>query len=63
MFVKERIINTFIEYVKIGSETGNEKEFYERIIKDLKSIGAEVSVDDAGKTNNSNANNIYARIP
>lgn len=62
MFSEEKILNRFMEYVKIGSETGNEREFYERLIEDLKEIGAEVTVDGAGESCGSNANNIYAKF-
>lgn len=62
MFVDEKIVNTFLEYVQIGSETGNEKNFYEKVIQDLQNIGATVDVDNAGEMINSNANNVYAYI-
>ncbi|MGD9569650.1 MAG: M20/M25/M40 family metallo-hydrolase [Sedimentibacter sp.] len=59
----ERLLNTFMEYVKIDSETKNEKTIGERIIKDLKELGYEVYTDEAGKKLNSNGNNIYCFIP
>ena len=62
MFEVERIVNRFMDYVKISSETGNEGDFYERLIEDLKEIGAEVTVDSAGQASGSNANNIYAKF-
>lgn len=58
-----RLLNTFMEYVKIDSETENEKAISEKIIKDLEEIGFEVYTDEAGKKLNSNGNNIYCFIP
>lgn len=63
MINKERMLNTFIEYVKIDSETKNEKAIGEKIIKDLQELGLEVYTDEAGKKLNSNGNNIYCYIP
>jgi tripeptide aminopeptidase len=60
MFLEDVVIKRFLKHIKIDSETGNEKEFYEMLLEELKELGAEVSVDDAGKSNHSNANNIYA---
>lgn len=59
----DRLLNTFMEYVKIDSETKNEKAIGERIIKDLNEIGFEAYTDEAGKKLNSNGNNIYCFIP
>ncbi len=63
MINKERMLNTFMEYVKIESETKNEKAIGERIIADLKELGLEVYTDNAGKKLNSNGNNIYCYVP
>lgn len=63
MINKERMLNTFMEYVKIDSETKNEKTIGERIIKDLKELGLDVYTDEAGKKLNSNGNNVYCHIP
>lgn len=63
MINKERMLNTFMEYVKIDSETKNEKNIGERIIMDLQALGLEVYTDQAGKKLNSNGNNIYCYIP
>lgn len=63
MINNERMLQTFMEYVKVDSETKNEKAIGERIIKDLKELGLEVYTDEAGKKLNSNGNNIYCHIP
>lgn len=59
----DRLLNTFMEYVKIDSETKNEKAIGERIINDLKELGFDTYTDEAGKKLNSNGNNIYCFIP
>lgn len=59
----QRMLNTFMQYVKIDSETKNEKAIGERIIQDLKELGYDAYTDEAGKKLNSNGNNIYCFIP
>jgi len=63
MVNKERMLNTFMEYVRIDSETKNEKAIGERIIKNLKDLGLKTHTDGSGKKLNSNGNNIYCFIP
>ncbi len=63
MINNKRILSTFMEYVKIDSETKNEKAIGEKIINDLKKLGLEIYTDEAGKKLNSNGNNIYCYIP
>lgn len=59
MLNKERLIETFMDYVKIDSETKNEKAISEKIAQDLKDLGLEVYVDKAGEKAASNGNNVY----
>lgn len=59
MVDRERAINTFFEYVKIDSETGNEKYMSHRLAEDLGKLGFEVYVDNAGEKCKSNGNNVY----
>ena len=63
MINEKRLIETFLEYVKIDSETKNEKAISERITKDLADLGFEVYVDEAGKKIGSNGNNVYCFLP
>lgn len=56
----ERLINRFMEYVQIDSETLNEGAFDDFLSEALKAIGFEVSRDDAGAKIGSNGYNIYA---
>lgn len=62
MINKERMIKTFMEYVRIDSETKNEKEIGKRIIRDLQDLGFETYVDNAGEDLSSNGNNVYCFI-
>ncbi|MEG1448402.1 MAG: M20/M25/M40 family metallo-hydrolase [Oscillospiraceae bacterium] len=59
---EKRLIDRFCEYVKINSESGNEKAFYNRLLKDVKEIGFTPKTDDCGGKCGSNANNIYAYL-
>ncbi len=59
MINKERLIETFMDYVKIDSETKNEKAISEKIAQDLKDLGLSVYVDKAGEKAASNGNNVY----
>jgi len=60
MFDQKQIIDTFMNYVKIDSESSNEQAFSMQLVEELKALGAEVSMDQAGAVCGSNANNIYA---
>lgn len=55
-----RLLDTFLEYVQIDSETGNEKAFADRMVQELKSLGAVVTTDNAGEALGSNGYNIYS---
>lgn len=59
MIKGDRLVNEFMKYVRIDSETGNEGEFANFIAKELKSLGLKVWTDDAGKKIKSNGNNVY----
>ncbi|WDV47232.1 M20/M25/M40 family metallo-hydrolase [Clostridiaceae bacterium M8S5] len=60
MINKERVIYKFMEYVKVDSETLNEGEFCNLIVKELTELGLEIYTDKAGEKIGSNGNNIYA---
>lgn len=60
MINKERLINTFIDYVKVDSESLNEGRFSDLMVKELKSLGMDVWTDNAGEKIGSNGNNVYA---
>lgn len=62
MVNKDRLLNTFFDYVRINSESGSEKEIVERLVSDLKALGFSVYTDHAGAKCNSTGNNVYCLI-
>ena len=62
MINTKRLLDTFYDYVKIDSETGDEKEFAEHLVTELEALGLEVSGDDSGKGANSTTNNVFAYL-
>ncbi len=56
---KKRLLESFLNYVRIDSETGNEKEMAELLVKQLTEIGCETSFDNAGELLGCNAGNLY----
>ena len=60
---RERLINRFIEYVKIDSESYCEKDFADRLFSDLEEVGFEVNYDNCGEKIGSNCTgNIIAKL-
>lgn len=62
MLNKERIVNKFIEYVQIDSETGNEGKFSKFLVEEMKALGLKVWTDNAGEKAGSNGNNVYGYL-
>jgi len=58
MINEERVIDSFIEMVKISSPSLGEREMGDYLIKKLKSLGLEVSEDNAGEKYGGNCGNI-----
>lgn len=48
MIHKQRVLDSFLEYVQIDSETGNEKAMAERMTEELRALGGVVSTDMRG---------------
>ena len=63
MIQKERLLKEFLEFVQIGSESGNEKAMGEKLVEVLRGLGLEVITDHAGETFGSNGFNVFARLP
>lgn len=59
---KKRLIDEFIELVKINSLTGEEKNIATVLVEKLKEIGFEVIIDNAGKLVGSNTGNVIATL-
>ncbi|MGL5935005.1 MAG: M20/M25/M40 family metallo-hydrolase, partial [Cetobacterium sp.] len=59
---KERVINSFIDMVKIYSPSLNEKEYSEYLVKQLERLGLEVYLDLGFKKYGGNAPTIFAKL-
>lgn len=62
MLNKERLMNSFIELVKIDSETGYEREISEHLKQQLSALGCQVVEDDAGTKTGHEAGNLIADL-
>lgn len=62
MINRERIVNEFLKYVQIDSPTKQEGNFAKFISEELKRIGLEVHIDDAGEKVGSNTGNVIAKL-
>jgi tripeptide aminopeptidase len=62
MVNEKRLIESFMELVKIDSVSREEKEVADFLVKKLKDLGLEVRVDQAGEKVKSNSGNIIARL-
>ena len=62
MVNEKRLIESFMELVKIDSISREEKEVADFLVKKLKDLGLEVRVDQAGEKVKSNSGNIIARL-
>ena len=52
---QKRLVDTFLQLVKIDSESGSEKKMQEHAAAELKKLGCRVVVDNAGKNFDTNA--------
>ena len=62
MIKKQRIVDEFVELVKIDSESLNEKNIADVLEKKLRDLGLEVWRDNTGKEFGGNAGNIMGRL-
>lgn len=60
---EKRLIQNFLEFVQIDSETKNEKQFMEHLKSYFTRLGLRVEEDSVGKLVDSNANNLFIHIP
>lgn len=58
--MKETLVDYFLSLVTIDSESKNEKAVATKIADDLRSLGAEVSFDNANEKTGGNIGNLYA---
>lgn len=59
---KERILNKFLQYIKIDSESLNEKNFSDILNKELKTLGGKVDYDEANKILGGEIGNLFCQI-
>ncbi|MBE6972264.1 MAG: M20/M25/M40 family metallo-hydrolase [Ruminococcaceae bacterium] len=62
MINKERLLNTFLDYVRIDSESRDEAAMARRVIDDLAALGCEIYVDSTADKTGSNTGNVYATL-
>lgn len=62
MINQERIVEEFIKYVKISSPTKSEGKFAEFISEELRALGLDVIIDDAGEKVGSDTGNVVAKL-
>lgn len=62
MIQKQRVLNTFLDMVKISSPSGNERRMADYLINHMNANGIEVYEDKAGETIRGNTGNVIAKI-
>ena len=63
MINAERLLDTFLRYVQIDSESGHEKVMGETLVRDVKALGLDPIIDKAGETFGSDGFNVFFRFP
>ncbi len=63
MINNERLLSTFLDYVRIDSESTHEGAMAARVAGDLKAIGCQVSFDNSQDKTGSDTGNLYAVLP
>ena len=58
----QRLVDTFLKYIQIDSESYSEKAMAEAVMADLAEIGCEIYCDGCGEKFGSNAGNVYATL-
>ena len=60
---KNALLERFLEYVQIDSETGNEGAMADRLVADFKALGCTVTTDDIHEAAMTTGSNVYATLP
>ena len=63
MINKERLLSTFLDYVRIDSESKHEGAIAARIAADMEAIGCQIYVDNSGEKTGSETGNLYCTLP
>ena len=59
----QRLVDTFLKYVQIDSESFNEADMAKAVAEDLKEIGCDVYTDNCAEIIGGNGSNVYAVLP
>lgn len=62
MINQDRLVNAFMDYVRISSPTKQERKFADFMMKELKALGLDVIMDDAGEKVGSDSGNVIAKL-
>jgi len=62
MIDREYMLEKFLEYVQIDSESGHERQMGEALIKDLEALGCSITTDSVGEALPTDGFNIYAAM-
>ena len=63
MIRSQRLLDSFLRYVQIDSESGHERAMGETLMADAAALGLAPEADDAGKTFGSDGFNVFFRFP
>ena len=63
MINQSRLLETFLDYVRIDSESTREGAMAARLTADLEAIGCHVEVDDSASQTGSQTGNLFATLP
>ena len=63
MINQERLLNTFLDYVRIDSESRSEGAMAKRVAADLEALGCRVWQDESQADTGSETGNLYASLP
>jgi len=61
--MEQNVIDYFLDLVQIDSESKNEKNVADKLLKDLQKMGAEIKFDHAHENTGGNVGNLYAYFP
>ena len=63
MINKERLLNTFLDYVRIDSESTHEAAMAQRLMEDLRPLGCQIETDQSQSKTGSDTGNLYVTLP
>jgi tripeptide aminopeptidase len=62
MINQKRMLDHLLDLIRIDSESFQEKEVAEKLAAEMRELGAEVEIDDAGEKLGGNTGNVFARF-